>query len=247
MSSATPVTSSAPLPTFTPPSASPPSWPANSSTVVNNNPKFKFKYPQCPPTPEGIEDITWNRAYNAADSRFYNKGGRSAKESLKKRESGETRILALQIIKDNRAKEASRGSAPSASLPKPKATTTSSTQSPLSKQTPLSQQSINNFLDTTSSNMDMAERIKTEGRARKQASVPTSSGRGTPAPTIEQSVERKMSSPPVPAVSTAKLKKKGTASRVEKKKPREKKPVNKGQADGKLFLTPIFLLSTQSP
>lgn len=67
--------------------------------------------------------------------------------------------------------------------------------------------------------MGIAEKIKSEGRARKPSSVATSSDRGTPAPTVV----KKASSPGPPPVKADKPpKKKGTAAPVKKTAPKSK-------------------------
>jgi COMPASS component SPP1 len=68
--------------------------------------KFKYKYPEAAPTPPSEEDEIWNKLYTAADSRMYNKHGKSANESRKYRQSGETYQLALQMLREKKDKAA---------------------------------------------------------------------------------------------------------------------------------------------
>lgn len=67
---------------------------------------YKYKYPQAYPTPSGEDDETWNKLYTAADSRMYNKHGKTAVESKKKRISGETYQLALKMLQERKDKAA---------------------------------------------------------------------------------------------------------------------------------------------
>ena len=67
-------------------------------------PGFKYKYPQAKPTPPGVDDAEWNKVYTAADSRNYNKHNKSASESKKYRERGETYELALKMLEEKREK-----------------------------------------------------------------------------------------------------------------------------------------------
>src|ERR1700710_324347 len=83
--------------------------PSSPSTKLYDDTNFKYKYPQARPAPEGIDPVDWNKIYNAADSRIYNKANKSATASKAKREAGETRILALEILKEKHAKLASPG------------------------------------------------------------------------------------------------------------------------------------------
>ena len=87
--------------------------PQSSSTSASIQPsqsalgaKYKYKYPQAYPTPDGEDDEVWNKLYTAADSRLYNKHGKNANESKKYRMSGETRILALQMLQEKKDKVA---------------------------------------------------------------------------------------------------------------------------------------------
>ena len=69
-------------------------------------PRYKYKYPEAYPTPPGEDDERWNKIFTAADSRLYNRHGKSAVESKKYRTSGETYRLALQMLKEKNDKEA---------------------------------------------------------------------------------------------------------------------------------------------
>jgi hypothetical protein len=68
--------------------------------------RYKYKYPEAYPTPPGEDDEKWNKIFTAADSRLYNRHGKSAVESKKYRTSGETYKLALQMLAEKNAKEA---------------------------------------------------------------------------------------------------------------------------------------------
>ncbi|POS88382.1 hypothetical protein EPUL_000126 [Erysiphe pulchra] len=74
------------------------------AVITNNAPDFKFKYPEAKPTPPDEDDAVWNRTFNAADSRLYNKNGKNAAISKKFRSSGETYALALQVLAENKRK-----------------------------------------------------------------------------------------------------------------------------------------------
>ena len=53
----------------------------------------------------------WNKLYTAADSRLYNKHGKSSTESKKCRIAGETRILALKMLVEKKEKLAAAAAA----------------------------------------------------------------------------------------------------------------------------------------
>src|SRR3954452_11558028 len=97
---------------------------ANSHAISNNAPGFKYKYPQAKPTPPGVDDTEWNKIYTAADSRNYNKHNKSATESKKYREKGETYDLALLMLKEKRekAKKLAAGEGPVSKKAKASAT-----------------------------------------------------------------------------------------------------------------------------
>lgn len=69
-----------------------------------NKSGYKYKYPEAAPTPEGEDDDEWNKVYTAADSRFYNKHGKSSQASKKYRQSRETYELAVTMIADKKQK-----------------------------------------------------------------------------------------------------------------------------------------------
>lgn len=205
--------------------------PARSSppTTVYDDTNFKYKYPQARPAPEGIDPIDWNKIYNAADSRIYNKANKSATASKARREAGETRKLALEILTEKHAKLASTpgsniaGSSNSLSshspaLPMmPKASAAKKPQP--SKEGPLSSR------EATPATMDMAERIKTEGRPRKAAST-VPSDHDTPAP----SPVPKLGSTGAPSKAHKTGPKKGTAAPT--KKQQDKKSLSKHKING---------------
>lgn len=183
---------------------------SNPPTMIsNNNPTFKYKYPQASPTPPGVDDIEWNKLFTAADSRFYNKAHKSAVASKAKRESGETYTLALQMLQEKREKASS---APKAKIP------------PTKKPQPLKDGPTGSSREATPTAMDMAERIKTEGRPRKAASVAPSE-HGTPAPSPIPKAEPSKPHKPGP--------KKGTAAPT--KKQQHKKSLAKSKIGGMSF------------
>lgn len=207
--------------------------PLNPPVVISNNdPKFKYKYPQARPTPEGVDDSEWNKLFTAADSRFYNKANKNAVTSKAKRESGETYGLALQMLQEKREKAARKANnngigssnslASSLSTAAPK-TKISSTKKPQPSKEVLTSGSR----EATPATMDMAERIKTEARPRKAASDAPSE-RDSPAP----------SPAPKTVSSAAPLKpqktgsKKGTATST--KKQQAKKSLSKSRVNGML-------------
>lgn len=51
-----------------------------------------------------MDDTEWNKIYTAADSRNYNKHNKSANESKKYRERGDTYELALKMLEEKREK-----------------------------------------------------------------------------------------------------------------------------------------------
>jgi COMPASS component SPP1 len=71
--------------------------------------RYKYKYPEAYPTPPGEDDETWNKLFTAADSRLYNRHGKSATESKKYRASGETYQLALRMLQERKEKAAGGG------------------------------------------------------------------------------------------------------------------------------------------
>jgi COMPASS component SPP1 len=203
---------------------------SNPPTVISNNdPAFKYKYPQASPTPPGVDDTEWNKLFTAADSRFYNKAHKSAVASKAKRESGETYALALQMLQEKRGKAVSKGTSStvdssnslvstlSASTPKPKVPTAKKPQSSKEGQ-------VGSSREATPATMDMAERIKTEGRPRKAASAAPSE-HDTPAP----SPVPKINSATAPPKSKS-VPKKGTAAPT--KKQQEKKSLSKSKING---------------
>lgn len=141
--------------------------------MVNNVPGFRYKYPEAAPTPPGIDDVSWNKLYTAADSRMYNKHGKDANSSRKYRASGETRTLALTMMEEKRKKEAA-GILPRGSKPK-------SAHVPAPRELPLSSRDGTPSSDIMT--MSISEKIKAEGRARKTSVGPASTG-GTPQPSL---------------------------------------------------------------
>lgn len=111
---------------------------------------------------------------------MYNKHGKDANSSRKYRASGETRALALTMMKEKREKEAlglpARGS-------KPK-----NAHVPASREFPLSSRDGTPTLDIMA--MSISEKIKAEGRQRKTSVGPSSTG-GTPQPSSAKEFVKK--------------------------------------------------------
>lgn len=185
----------------------------SAPSVSNNRPGFKYKYPEAAPTPAGEDDTEWNKVYTAADSRFYNRNGKSADKSRKFRQSGETYELAVIMMAERKEKMKSGGSTSKPARPK----------APPKKPAAVKQEHSNSSRDVTPSwgdrvPMSISEQIKSEGRHRKALSAAPSSKQGTPAPSS------KMGSPqPPPPKADRPPKKKGTAAPV-KRPPKPKGP-----------------------
>lgn len=205
----------------------------------NNAPNFKYKYPQARPTPDGEDDAVWNKTYTAADSRMYNKHHKSANESRKYRESGETRILSLRMMSENKEKHyravaaALAGGQPYVpkAPPKPRVTSVKHEIVGIKKET--SEESWD--MTPGAMPMSISEKIKSEGRKRKAPSDATSSQQGTPAPSSTQRLSSpaapKLASPVPPRIDNrVSHKKKGTAAPL-------KRPPKKSLADGMLHLS----------
>ena len=143
---------------------------------------------------------------------MYNKHGKDATNSKKYRVSGETRILALRMLEEKKAKEAA--GLPPRATPRPRVAMPkkpASVKKESSGSVPEDPQSF----DMT---MSISEKIKQEGRARKVSSAAPLSNSGTPAPSAP-----KMSSP-APAITKGEklpAKKKGTAAPVKKQQPKK--------------------------
>ncbi|TVY38786.1 Set1 complex component [Lachnellula subtilissima] len=199
-----------------------------------NQSGYKYKYPEAAPTPEGEDDDEWNKVYTAADSRFYNKHGKSSQASKKYRQSGETYELAVTMIADKKQKArndynsqaaeltggggGSGGAAilpPKTTTPKPKAPT-KKVQPPPSLKQELSTSSRDETPGVDKMPLSISEQIKQEGRPRKAPSAAPSSHQGTPAPSTASKVDSppaKIEKPPPPKAG---VKKKGTAAVVRK-------------------------------
>jgi hypothetical protein len=74
--------------------------PVESSTLEPLRKPFKFKFCECAPAPEGVADKIWDKAYNAANSRMYNKNEKNASKCKEFRKQGVTRDIALGILKE---------------------------------------------------------------------------------------------------------------------------------------------------
>ena len=211
-----------------------------------NKSGYKYKYPEAAPTPEGEDDDEWNKVYTAADSRFYNKHGKSSQASKKYRQSGETYELAVTMMAEKKQKArndyntqlgeltsgGSGGSAilpPKTTTPKPKAPTKKA-QPPALKQEP-STSSRDGTPGMDKMPLSISEQIKQEGRPRKAPSAAPSSQQGTPAPSIASRMDSptlKTDKPPPPKPG---IKKKGTAAPVKK--------VTKPKQEGTLIPDPL--------
>jgi COMPASS component SPP1 len=178
--------------------------------VSNNAPGFKYKYSQASPTPPGVDDTDWNKIYTAADSRMYNKHGKNANNSKKFRESGETRVLALSMLKEKMEKLKKEKEGGTLPTPKPKAPAPK-------KAAPVKKESSTGSRDATPGGdimpMSISEKIKSEGRARKASSAGPSSAQGTPAPAPAM---KSSPAPPAAKIDKPATKKKGTAAPVKK-------------------------------
>jgi COMPASS component SPP1 len=188
-----------------------------------NKPGYKYKYPEAAPTPDGEDDDEWNKVYTAADSRFYNKHGKSSQASKKYRLSGETYELAVTMLAEKKEKARSdynsqsdmTGSSSGTILPpktaKPKKVT------PIPPPQPLKREPSSSSRDATPGMpLSISEQIKQEGRARKAPSAAPSSKQGTPAPTTAGSPVPKIEKPPAPKVDKPVTKKKGIAAPIKK-------------------------------
>jgi len=225
------------------------------AVISNNKPSFKYKYPQAAPTPEGEDDTVWNKVYTAADSRMYNKHHKNANESRKYRESGETRVLAIKMLAENKEKYAQAVAAAKASgipLSAIRSTPKISTPTAGPKKKEIKKEMSSSSRDGTPGGdgipMSISEKIKSEGRARKALPNPPSSNQGTPAPSTgpkqgTPSAVAKQGTPsngarvnspapekasPVPPLKTPKPAKKGTATTVKKQH------AKKAKSDGML-------------
>ncbi|KAL2069027.1 hypothetical protein VTL71DRAFT_15365 [Oculimacula yallundae] len=194
-----------------------------------NSASFKYKYPQAKPTPDGEDDTVWNRIYTAADSRMYNKHHKSANESRKYRDTGETRTLALRMLVENKEKHYKAVAAALAGGHSymPKAAQKARSPAARSESVSIKKERSEEFSDLAPGAvpMSISEKIKSEGRERKVPSD-TPSSQGTPAPSTSQKMSSpapksgspaptKMDKPPIP-------KKKGTAAPL--KRPTPKRP-----------------------
>ena len=208
------------------------SQPLNPPVVISNNdPKFKYKYPQARPTPEGVDDSEWNKLFTAADSRFYNKANKNAVTSKAKRESGETYELALQMLQEKREKAARKANnnviGSSNSLASSLSTAPKTKISNAKKPQPSKEVLTSGSREATPATMDMAERIKTEARPRKAASDAPSE-HNSPAP----SPAPKIVSSAAPLKPQKTGSKKGTATST--KKQQAKKSLSKSRVNGML-------------
>ncbi len=210
------------------------------AVITNNKPGFRYKYPQAAPTPPNEDDVVWNKVYTAADSRMYNKHHKNSNESRRYRESGETRILALRMLAENKQKHALAVAAatasgiPLSSTPKP-----STPAMPKKKEVTVKKEPSSSSRDGTPGGdtmpMSISEKIKSEGRARKAPPAAPSSKQGTPAPSSASkqgtpssgpkmnspAPEKANSVPPPPKIQ--KPAKKGTATSVKKQHAKKQK------------------------
>jgi COMPASS component SPP1 len=218
------------------------------AVITNNKPGFRYKYPQAAPTPPNEDDVVWNKVYTAADSRMYNKHHKNANESRRYRESGETRILALRMLAENKQKHslavatAAASGLPLSSTPKASTPSMAKKKDPTVKKEP-SSSSRDGTPGGDAIPMSISEKIKSEGRARKAPPAAPSSNQGTPAPSTapkqgtpsastKQSTPSsgpKLNSPAPDKASSApppkmpKPAKKGTATTVKKQHAKKQK------------------------
>lgn len=199
----------------------------------NNKSGYKYKYPEAAPTPDGEDDDEWNKVYTAADSRFYNKHGKSSQASKKYRLSRETYDLAVTMMAEKKQKAradynaqvaaftgGSGGSGGATILP-PKTTTPKPKAAPKKVQPPtLPQEPSSSSRDGTpfadKMPLSISEQIKQEGRPRKAPSAAPSSKQGTPAPSTAAKMDSPTPKTDKSIVPKAALKKKGTAAVVKK-------------------------------
>lgn len=198
--------------------------PTNSSYDDAN---FKYKYPQARPAPPGVDPVTWNKIYNAADSRIYNKANKSAVASKAKRETGETRQLALQVLEEKTATSTmtNTSASPDSLAPSLPAIPMMPKASAAKKPQPSKETQPGSSREATPAAMDMAERIKTEGRPRKVISGTLSeydSPAPSPIPKIGNPTTQPKGHKPGP--------KKGTAAPT--KKQQDKKFLSKSKVNG---------------
>ncbi len=205
-----------------------------------NHAEFKYKYPEAEPTPEGEDDVLWNRIYVAADSRRYNHFNKNFAESKKYRLSGETRTLALTMLRDNKSKYAEavrfaveNGQPIPTQIPRGNplkmvaalaaSAANAENLSMNKKEKPRTSESGHAAVGEDFSALSISEKIKAEGRARKQSTpvaahgMPLSSQKlgnpqsknGSPAPQakVDSIVPKKRpSGPPGKNVSSKKHK-----------------------------------------
>ncbi len=142
---------------------------------------------------------------------MYNKHGKNANNSKKFRESGETRVLALSMLKEKMEKIKKEKEGGIMPTPKPKAPATK-------KAGPVKKEISTISRDATPGGdimpMSISEKIKSEGRARKASSAGPSSSHGTPAPSA--TAMKSSPAPPTAKIDKPTTKKKGTAAPVKK-------------------------------
>lgn len=150
--------------------------------------------------------------YTAADSRFYNRNGKSAEKSRKFRQTRETYELAIIMMAEKKEKmKAGLINAATGKAIAPKSKTAKKPTTVIKKEPSTSSR------DVTPGGMgiplSISEQIKANGRAQKQPSAAPSSKQGTPVPSSS-----KMGSPPppTPKLDRPPTKKKGTASVIKK-------------------------------
>lgn len=216
--------------------------PSQASEILNSNlaeKPFKFKYAQAAPCPPGVSAIEWNKIYTAADSRNYHAHNSSAIESKKLRESGATRLLALQILEERQAKAAQAANQPPGG--DSMAGKSNKTKPPKVKKAASEHASsdVSSSRDVTPAADKKAipsiEQFKAEKNTTKASSAtPSSSKQGTPAPSTTKAIDFAVK-------DKSTVKKKGTAAPV--KKPR--KTETKGRTKGMSYL--YYVLNTVTP
>lgn len=243
------------------------------AVISNNKLGFKYKYPQAAPTPPGEDDVVWNKVYTAADSRMYNKHHKSANESRKYRESGETRNLAIEMLANNKAKHVAAVAVAKASgvpLSSVRSTPKASTSTMASKKKEIKKEASTSSRDGTPGGdvipMSISEKIKSEGRARKAPPAPPSSSQGTPAPssapkqgtpsaTVKQGTPSsglQMNSPAPEKASTVlppkapKPAKKGTATTVKKQHAKKSKSDGTSSQSSTRYCSSNFIIAEKA-
>lgn len=154
--------------------------------------KFKYKYSEASQDggcPDGVSEEEWNKIYTAADSRIYNKHGKNANASRIRRQTGETRELALAMLLDRNNAAAgvttgptsATGSQPRPYMPKGPSASRASTNHFTTYVPAPTPGEI--FLDGKAP-LSVTEQIKMGGRDRRLASVTEAVKQESPDPAL---------------------------------------------------------------